>query len=229
MSGSGISWAICKSAPRSRQTTTPAPHQSVFTGRMPYLPPNQQRQSTEGNPLLPPITLLIQLGCCDSISGQIQPKWNDASSNNNNNSTDWLSRQLKQPNWDNQREKKRSNTTSRTLPTCPAVLRRWTAFSPTSWALAWCVSAGSSSDMQQHRCCRHRLRPQCCWRRAENTPVEVCRIHRNCVRHKHAFYLNITKLCQVCKMACINAAPANLKRVLCLIFCLSKFNSITII
>jgi len=28
--GSGISWAICKSAPCSRQTTTPAPHHSVF-------------------------------------------------------------------------------------------------------------------------------------------------------------------------------------------------------
>ena len=49
MSGSGISWAICKSAPRSRQITTPAPNHSVFTGRMPFLPPNQQRQSTEGN------------------------------------------------------------------------------------------------------------------------------------------------------------------------------------
>ena len=48
VSGSGISWAICKSAPRSRQITTPAPHQSVFTGRIPFLPPNQQRQSTEG-------------------------------------------------------------------------------------------------------------------------------------------------------------------------------------
>ena len=51
VSGSGISWAICKSAPRSRQTTTPAHHHSVFTGRMPFLPPNQQRQqrqSTEG-------------------------------------------------------------------------------------------------------------------------------------------------------------------------------------
>jgi len=32
VSGSGISWAICK----------------FFTGRMPFLPPNQQRQSTEG-------------------------------------------------------------------------------------------------------------------------------------------------------------------------------------
>jgi len=26
----------------------PAPHHSVFTGQMPFLPPNQQRQSTEG-------------------------------------------------------------------------------------------------------------------------------------------------------------------------------------
>ena len=46
---SGISWAICKSATHSRQITTPAPHHSVFfTGRMPFLPPNQQHQSTEG-------------------------------------------------------------------------------------------------------------------------------------------------------------------------------------
>ena len=47
-SGSGISWAICKSASCSRQVTTPAPQQSVFTGQIPFLPPNQQRQSTEG-------------------------------------------------------------------------------------------------------------------------------------------------------------------------------------
>ena len=40
---------ICKSfAPRSRQITMPVPHHSVFTGLMPFLPPNQQRQSTEG-------------------------------------------------------------------------------------------------------------------------------------------------------------------------------------
>ena len=48
VSGSGTSWTICKSAPRFRQITTPAPHHSVFTGRMPFLSPNQQRQSTEG-------------------------------------------------------------------------------------------------------------------------------------------------------------------------------------
>jgi len=34
------SWAICMSAPRSRQTTTPASHHSGFTGRTPFLPPN---------------------------------------------------------------------------------------------------------------------------------------------------------------------------------------------
>jgi len=30
VSGSGISWAVCKSAPRSRQITMPAPHYSDF-------------------------------------------------------------------------------------------------------------------------------------------------------------------------------------------------------
>ena len=30
VSGSGISWAICKSAPRSSQITIPTPHHSVF-------------------------------------------------------------------------------------------------------------------------------------------------------------------------------------------------------
>jgi len=30
VSGSGINWAICKSAPHSRQITTPAPHHSAF-------------------------------------------------------------------------------------------------------------------------------------------------------------------------------------------------------
>ena len=30
VSGSSISWATCRSAPHSRQTTTPAPHHSVF-------------------------------------------------------------------------------------------------------------------------------------------------------------------------------------------------------
>jgi len=51
VSGSGICWAICKSAPHPRQITTPAPHHSIFTGWMPFLPSNQQHQSTEGPPL----------------------------------------------------------------------------------------------------------------------------------------------------------------------------------
>ena len=51
VSGSSISWARCKSAPCSRLTTTPATHHSFFTGWMPFLPLNQQRQSTEGNRL----------------------------------------------------------------------------------------------------------------------------------------------------------------------------------
>jgi len=51
VSVSGISWAVCKSALCSIQITTPAPHHSVFTGRMPFLLPNQQHQSTEGKPV----------------------------------------------------------------------------------------------------------------------------------------------------------------------------------
>jgi len=39
---------LCKqSAPRSRQLTTPTPRHSIFTGRMLFLTPNQQCQSTE--------------------------------------------------------------------------------------------------------------------------------------------------------------------------------------
>ena len=63
MSGSGISWAICKSAPCSRQITTPASERSVFlqVGCPSCRPTNsvkalkasskksKHRQSTEGN------------------------------------------------------------------------------------------------------------------------------------------------------------------------------------
>jgi len=44
VSGSGISCAICKSAPYNKQITTPESYHSVFTDRMPFLPPNQQYQ-----------------------------------------------------------------------------------------------------------------------------------------------------------------------------------------
>ena len=46
VSGSGISWAICKSAPCSRQITTPAPHHSVFY-RLDALPAAQPTASKQ--------------------------------------------------------------------------------------------------------------------------------------------------------------------------------------
>jgi len=45
VSGSGISWTVCKSASRSRQITMPVPHHSVFTGQMPFLPPLQKDEA----------------------------------------------------------------------------------------------------------------------------------------------------------------------------------------
>jgi len=45
VSGSGICWAICKSAPHPRQQRQ-HPTTQFSTGRMPLLPPNQQRQRT---------------------------------------------------------------------------------------------------------------------------------------------------------------------------------------
>jgi len=47
VSGSSISWAIYKSAPRFRQPCQ-HPTTQIFTGWMPFLPPNQQHQCTEG-------------------------------------------------------------------------------------------------------------------------------------------------------------------------------------
>jgi len=51
VSGSGISWAVCKSAPRSRQITMLAPHHSVFY-RPDALCAAQQRKSTEGKKIV---------------------------------------------------------------------------------------------------------------------------------------------------------------------------------
>jgi len=48
MSGSGISWAICKFAPCSKQITTPAPHHSVFY-RPDALPDTQPTASKHCN------------------------------------------------------------------------------------------------------------------------------------------------------------------------------------
>jgi len=50
VSGSGISWAICKSAHRSRQITTPAPHHSVFyrPDALPAAQPAASKHFTRG-------------------------------------------------------------------------------------------------------------------------------------------------------------------------------------
>ena len=49
VNGSGINWAVCKSATRSRQITTPAPHHSVFLrAECPSYYPTNSVESTEG-------------------------------------------------------------------------------------------------------------------------------------------------------------------------------------
>ena len=57
VNGSGISWAICKSAPRSRQITTPAPHHSVFY-RPDALPATQPTASKHGMQCIIIITII---------------------------------------------------------------------------------------------------------------------------------------------------------------------------
>jgi len=47
-SGSGISWGTCKSAPRSRQITKPAPTLSFLQAGCPSCHPNNSVKSTEG-------------------------------------------------------------------------------------------------------------------------------------------------------------------------------------
>jgi len=50
VSGSGISWASLHLAPDRKPRQHPTTQ--IFIGRMPFLPPNQQRQSTKGLVLL---------------------------------------------------------------------------------------------------------------------------------------------------------------------------------
>jgi len=46
---SGITLTICKQpVPRSRETTAPTPHHSIFTGQVLFLTPNQQCESIVG-------------------------------------------------------------------------------------------------------------------------------------------------------------------------------------
>jgi len=49
LGGSSISWTICNLfALHSKKINTSAPHHSIFMGRLLFLPPNQQCQSTKG-------------------------------------------------------------------------------------------------------------------------------------------------------------------------------------
>ena len=68
--GSGISWAICKSAPRCRQITMPAPHHSVFY-RPDALPAAQPTASKHWRPYLNNVDKLVLIhtdGCTDKQS-----------------------------------------------------------------------------------------------------------------------------------------------------------------
>jgi len=55
----------------------PVPHHSVFTGQMPFLLPNQQRQNTEGKTALLQVDLeiflvLVSSGCIGCCGGKIR-------------------------------------------------------------------------------------------------------------------------------------------------------------
>ena len=62
MSGSRISWAICKSAPRFREITMPAPHHSVFYRRG-ALPTTQPTASKHWRQIL--LACLLAFNCCE--------------------------------------------------------------------------------------------------------------------------------------------------------------------
>jgi len=75
VTGSSISWAICKSAPRSRQITTPAPHRSVLyrLDALPVAQPTvskhwrQNKVNMPGKSTINTIQALItQVRCWDS-------------------------------------------------------------------------------------------------------------------------------------------------------------------
>ena len=67
VSGSGISWAICKSTPRSRQITMPAPHHTVFYG-LDALPTAQSAASRKKGPLNGCLCVLLCLLCFFNVS-----------------------------------------------------------------------------------------------------------------------------------------------------------------
>ena len=81
VSGSGISWAVCKSAPRSRQIATPAPHHSVFyrLDALPAAQPTASKHWRDGTTNYELILVLVTTSCpssrgwpawsCDLLTG----------------------------------------------------------------------------------------------------------------------------------------------------------------
>ena len=70
VSGSGISWSVCKSAPRSRQITTPAPHHSIFytPDSLPATQPTVSKHKYIGTICFRnTLSCLIIIGCCWSV------------------------------------------------------------------------------------------------------------------------------------------------------------------
>ena len=67
VSGSGISWAIRKSAPRSRQITTPAFHHSLFCrlDALPAAQPTASERAEKSN-------FRTQLNCCLTRNGPLK-------------------------------------------------------------------------------------------------------------------------------------------------------------
>ena len=57
VSSSGISWAICKSATRSRQITTPAPFPQFLQAGCPSRRPANSVKSTEGESVVPSVKM----------------------------------------------------------------------------------------------------------------------------------------------------------------------------
>ena len=81
VSGSGISWAVCKSAPRSRQIATPAPHHSVFyrLDALPAAQPTASKHWRDGTTNYELILVVVTTSCpssrgwvawsCDLLTG----------------------------------------------------------------------------------------------------------------------------------------------------------------
>ena len=68
VSGSGISWAICKSAPRSEQITSPAPHYSVFITARCYA------SAVLAMALCPSVCLSVCPSVCPSVTSRCSTK-----------------------------------------------------------------------------------------------------------------------------------------------------------